>query len=322
MIRATASMLQAEAEALDDPDAAERLRQQAAEANQRLESLRSGSARWQTVLGDRVTDLSTEVTHRMRGSLRETSRGIEEQIEQLKTPEEWDGLARTLQAEVGEAVAQAFTTVELARGEIRAELAELLAADDVVGPTRTRELQILDTTQMWRSRDLDPSESSGGKAFRTGMTGLRGAQGGVLMLGVSGQFLPAAASVFIASNPVLLGAGALFGGFQLVEDRKRKLQARRQAARTQLRQFTDDVQFEVGNELTGLIRSVQRDLRDEFVELIGELQQSWTAAAKQAQEAASHGERAAAERLTAVRSLLDRCNTLAAELEAAGEEAS
>ena len=289
MIEAVTSSMTAEREALDDPDARERLATAAAAAKERLDALRSGGARWQSVLGDRVTDLSSEVSHRFRGSIRAASRDIEEQIEMLKTAEEWDALARALQGVAAEAVATAFRSAEEGRAEIRHELAELLAADEVVGPRTERRLDVLDTSALWRSRGLDPSESSGGKVFRTGITGLRGAQGGVLLLGVSGQFLPQAAAVFIASNPVLLGAGALFGGFQLLEDRKRRLQARRQAARTQLRQFTDDVQFEVTNELTKLLRDVQRDLRDEFVELIGELQQSWATAAQHAEQAAAEG---------------------------------
>ncbi len=321
-VRSAVSLLRSESEALADPETARRLYADAQAASARLETLRSGGARWQTVLGDRVTDLSTAVTHRLRGSLRETSRQLEERIEQLKTPQEWDELARTLQAEVAEAVATAFTSVERGRSDIRGELAELLAADDVVGPTANRELDLIDTAALWRSRDLDPSQSSSGKAFRTGMTGLRGAQGGVMMFGISSQFLPQAAAVFIASNPVLLGAGALFGGFQLIEERKRKLQARRQSARTQLRQFTDDVQFEVVNELTGFLRSVQRDLRDEFVELIGELQSTWTTAAQQAQEAAASNERVAQERRATIDGLIRRSDGLLASLDGGRTPAS
>ncbi|MEL6891968.1 MAG: dynamin family protein [Actinomycetota bacterium] len=314
IIDATVAMLDAERSALDDPSAADRLSRQAQGASARLDELRAGSARWQTVLGDRITDLSTEVTHRLRGSIRATTRSIEDEIESITTAEQWDDLARTLQTDVAAAVAQAFTSVERGRVDLRAELASLLAADDVVGPTSSSALDVLDTAAMWRSRGLDPKESTGGRAFKTGMTGLRGAQGGVLMFGISSQFLPQAAAVFIASNPVLLGAGALFGGFQLLEDRKRKLQMRRQAARTQLRTFTDDVQFEVTNELTTLLRSVQRGLRDEFVDLIGELQASWTAAATQASDAVAKGDAettrrrqelgAALERLAALRNAI------------------
>lgn len=322
MVRSAASMLRSETGALNDPASAEQLQTEAANARARLESLRSGGARWQTVLGDRITDLSTAVTHRFRAAIRDTVRRIEEQIETLKTPEEWDDLARVLQSEVAEAVAAAFTSAESARGDIRAELAELLAADDVVGPTADRRLEMIDTAALWRSRDLDGSQTKGSTALRTGLTGVRGAQGGVMMFGISTQFLPQAAAVFVASNPVLLGAGALFGGFQLMEERKRKLQSRRQSARTQLRQFTDDVQFEVSNELTGLLRSIQRDLRDEFIELIGELQTTWAAAEKQAREAATTGQQEARQRLQLIDGLLAKSEIVLSQLDRLGEEST
>ena len=47
-----------------------------------------------------------------------------------------------------------------------------------------------------------------------------------MMFGMMGQFLPGAAAVLIAANPVLLGAGAVFGGMQLVDERKRKVAQR------------------------------------------------------------------------------------------------
>jgi hypothetical protein len=62
------------------------------------------------------------------------------------------------------------------------------------------------------------------------------------------------------------------------------VQTRRQAARTQTRQFIDDVQFEVGNEIANEVRNIQRELRDEFTERITELLRTSTDLAQQAQE--------------------------------------
>ena len=86
-----------------------------------------------------------------------------------------------------------------------------------------------------------------------------------MMFGMMGQFLPAAARRAASPpTPCCSGIGALFGGMGLSEDRKRKVQMRRQTARTQVRQFLDDVQFEVTNQITRHVRDVQRELRDEF----------------------------------------------------------
>jgi hypothetical protein len=132
--------------------------------------------------------------------------------------------------------------------------------------------------------------------------------GQMLLLKLSKTYALKMAAVFMMSNPVLLAAGALFGGMHVFDERKRKMQARRQAARTQMRQFVDDVQFAVGNELTNQLRSVQRGLRDEFSDLIGELQRTWSDTAKRTEEA---------RRATA-----DQIATRRAELERAAEQLS
>jgi hypothetical protein len=103
------------------------------------------------------------------------------------------------------------------------------------------------------------------------------------MFGMVGTFLPAAAGVLVASNPVMLGIGAVFGGMGLADDRKRKVAERRQAARAQTRQFLDDVQFEMGNQIGNLVRDIQRELRDEFGDRLGELLRTCTETAERAQ---------------------------------------
>ena len=49
---------------------------------------------------------------------------------------------------------------------------------------------------------------------------------------------------------------------------KRKIAQRRQQARVNARQFSDDVQFEVGNAIGEVLRTVQRAIRDEFTDRI------------------------------------------------------
>jgi len=75
----------------------------------------------------------------------------------------------------------------------------------------------------------------------------------------------------------------LFGGMGLMDDKKRKVQMRRQTARVQVRQFLDDVQFEMGNQIGNLVKEIQRDLRDEFSDRLAELQRTYTETAQRAQ---------------------------------------
>jgi hypothetical protein len=305
MIDAVTSAAGAELAALGDATARTTLAREAADATARLERLRGSGARWNVVLGDRVSDLSNDVMHRFRSAIRDTTASVEARIETLSSAAQWDELGRELQTLVAKAVTDAFVGVEQGRLSLRAEVAALLAAEDVITPAHARTIEPIDVVGMWTSRDLDPKESLQGKAFRTGLTGMRGAQGGIMLFGISAQFLPQAGALFLASNPVLLTAGLVFGAHTLMEDRKRKIAGRRQSARTQLRQFTDAVGFEVGNQLGIRMREVQRELRDEFVDLIGELQRTWAQAAKSAEEALHRTRQQTDQRTTELRTLLD-----------------
>lgn len=180
-------------------------------------------------------------------------------------------------------VTQAFVDLEQGRNDIRVDVVELLREEHLSLAESSPIGSGFDVTEMWQGKALEQVSSGGKKAFTTTITSIRGAQGGIYMFGMLGSFLPAAAGVLIASNPVLLGIGAVFGGMGLADDRKRKVAARRQSARSQVRQFLDDVQFEMGNQIGNLIREIQRDLRDEFSERITELVRTYTDTAGRAQ---------------------------------------
>lgn len=314
---------QAELAVIDDPSLRDALVEQAAEASRRLEQLRGPGSRWSTVLADRTADLSSRTNFELRVATREISRSFEERIETLKTAAEWEATARELQTAAAEAVVGLFTTVERARLELQVEIAELLGADDVGVVGGGQRTGSFDVSQFWRGRALEQG-SAAGRTATTGLTGLRGAQSGVMLLGTVSQFLPVAAATFLVANPVLLTAGAVFGGLQLFEDRKRKLATRRQTARTQLRQFVDDLAFEVGNEVSGLVRTLQREVRDSFSTLIGELQRTLTESAKRAANLAGVDDREWARRRARAIAELDELDGIDAVLaaEAAAEEAA
>jgi hypothetical protein len=236
--------------------------------------------------------------------MRGISRTVDGFIEEIKTPKEWDDLARDLQTDVANAVTEAFVAIEEGRRSIREEIIELLDEEGLDLPAPGSAASEIDLIELWEGKPLDPKAGVAGRAFRAGLSGVRGAQGGVMMFGMMGQFLPTASAVVLASNPVLLGAGALFGGIQLFDERKRKVTARRQAARMQLRQFVDDVQFEVGNEISNAIRSLQRELRDDFGGRLTELQRTYADAAQTAQQAAQQDQQQAATRLQELQQLL------------------
>lgn len=281
--------LQQEKNLLDDPEATERGLADLEHAKEKLEHLRGPAARWNVLVGDEISDLSAKVMHDFRGGMRALNRGMDELIEQLAKGDDWDEMTRQLQTEVADEVTKAFVAIEEGRIATRQAVIEMLRDEQLVADTSSSVGSGVDVSRLWQDKPLGEKGSKAGGAFKTGVTGIRGAQGGVYMFGMLGNFLPAAAATLLASNPVLLGAGAIFGGMQLMDDRKRKVTQKRQAARTQVRQFIDDVQFEVNNEISGLVKEAQRSLRDEFTERIGQLQKTYTETAQRAQSDAKAG---------------------------------
>jgi hypothetical protein len=293
--RSIAAMLRASLESeramLGDPATTQQAMARLDEAKQKLEHLRGPGAKWSTLVGDRMTDLSNNVNFAYRGAMRTVSRNMDQMIEGLQKGAGWDDMVRDLQADVADEVTNAFVALEQGRLAIRAEVVEMLDEEDLGFESSTGGPATFDVSDLWNDKALDgPAQSRKKKVFDTGLTTVRGSQGGIMMFGMMGQFLPAAAGALLATNPVLLGIGAVFGGLGLADDRKRKVAARRQAARAQVRQFLDDVQFEVGNQIGAIVRDVQRALRDEFTERLGELQRTYTDAAKRAQEDAQRSD--------------------------------
>jgi Dynamin family len=277
--------LESQEQILADPTRLGEAMQRLTDAKAHLDHLRGPGAKWTQVVADRISDFSSDINHRFRGGLRATSHSLDQRIEELKTPKEWDDVARDLQSMVAEQVTEVFVALAEAHAAIRQEVVEVLAEENLELPTLSSKDHSFDATQLWEAKPLETREgTAAGHAFRSGLTGVRGAYSGIGMFGALGRYLPTAGSALLLSNPVTLGAGALFGGLQVLDERKRKITTRRQAARMQMRQFIDDVQFEIGDELTAAIRDMQRELRDEFSERLGELQRTYAETMQQAQE--------------------------------------
>ena len=284
MIGQVRSGLETERSLLTDPTTAAASLAELEAAKNRLEHLRGPGSKWSQLVGDRVSDLSSDVNFRFRAAARTISKQMDERIENLTKGNEWDELSRHVQAVVAEQVTYVFVDLEQARHDIRAEVVELIRDERLDLAPEAAFNSSYDVSELWQGKGLDTGGGKAGKkAFTAGVTTVRGAQGGIYMFGMLGSFLPTAAGVLLASNPVLLGVGALFGGMGLMDDKKRKVQMRRQTARVQVRQFLDDVQFEMGNQIGNLVKEIQRDLRDEFSDRLAELQRTYTETAQRAQ---------------------------------------
>ena len=139
-----------------------------------------------------------------------------------------------------------------------------------------------------------------------------GATVGVEMLGMLGTLLGAA-----VVGPAVLGVAAVFGGKQVLDERRRKLADRRQQARSFVAGFVEEVRFEADGRLASLLDDVQRQMRARFADRIRELRRTFAESAAALERAT---ERAEAERLArlavlasetaAIDDLLDRARSL------------
>ncbi|MGQ0803975.1 MAG: dynamin family protein [Actinomycetota bacterium] len=253
-------------------------------ARARLDHLRGAGARWSVVLNDRVADLSNDVGHRFRAALRSVSADLDGQVEKLKSPRDWDVLSAHLQFRVAEAVAGVFDHLTTTVDSIRGEIVGVLQEEGLELPTPARERRSFDVGALWTERPLDQREGTKvGRGVGQGWSAVRGGAGSLITFGIMAQFLPAAAAALIVSAPVALGLGVAFGGQHALTQRKQKVAARRQQARVAVRQFLDEVQFEVTNQLTEMIRDAQRELRDGFGDRVAELMRTYAETAQQAE---------------------------------------
>ena len=179
--------------------------------------------------------------------MRSVSRDIEVGIELLKTPDDWDQLARQLQTSVADAVTTVFVEIERGAQSTRHAVVDLIgedSGDELSEPTRSVQVELasmwprcgLDVASMWTNRAIDPL-GRGTRQLSSVLVGLRGAQGGIMMFDMMAIFLPAGAAALLMSNPITISIGAAFAGVQLADARKRKIAQRRQQARSNVRQF-------------------------------------------------------------------------------------
>jgi hypothetical protein len=120
-------------------------------------------------------------------------------------------------------------------------------------------------------------------------------------------------------GPAVLGVAAVFGGKQVLDERRRQLAERRQQARSFLSGFVEEVRFEADGRLSSLLDEVQRQMRARFADRIHELRRTFAesaAALERAGEEADSGRRARLAVLHAEMAALDDLRGRAAALQA------
>lgn len=287
---------------LENPETAQEALRLLEEVTGRLNYLRGPAARWSVLLNDGFAAINQQVDYQFRRSMRTLLRTVEEKIEQTDPGSTWDELGEELRSDVARVVDETFARLTGDADDLRKQIIDLLQDEftdiEAVGRTATQ----VDVSSMWTDAKIETLSLSG-RVFQ-GLGAARGSYMGLLMVGMVGNFIG-----ITVLGPVLLGAGLLFGGRHLAEERKKQLQKRRQQARTFVRQFIDDVQFEVGSRIRESVRDLQRELRDHFTERLNELVRTCTETAnatrKSLQEDQSTRERRIADLRTRVEKLTE-----------------
>lgn len=308
-----------ELEVIQDPARIAKANAAYEDAVARLEQLRGPGSRWGQILNDRMSDLSSAATFRLRGGMRDISGSVDTVIEELSSPGEWDELSNQLQDDVTELLADVFGSIEQGTIEIHHDLAELLADEAVTLVSKeARDMAASILARIETSPTPIDGESGTKKAVGSVVPALRGAQSGLMLFGLLGRVLPIGAAGLLMSNPVTLVIGAAFAGKQIFSVRQRTLATRRQRARSSVRSFLDEVQFQTSHQLNESVRRVQRILRDEFSSRIVELQRSYQEMAEQAKVDVTSTYDQQVERAKHLRIDLEELRALRGRLSAAG----
>jgi GTPase SAR1 family protein len=224
-----------------------------AEKTRRGAWLAGGS--WQTVLGDGVQDLSSDVEHDLRERLRLMVRRGEDLIDESDPKETWREFQAWAQREAASAAVDNLMLLVTRTEQLAHDVAERFGLEydslDVDLPAPELALQKVD--------ELDVSfQKSGMQQFLGAFTAARVTYGGIYMIGAVGAFFS------LALAPIGLLAGMTLGRRMIKSERERQVLQRRMQAKGELRRYVDDVGFHVGRDCREAIRRTQRFLRDEF----------------------------------------------------------
>jgi replication fork clamp-binding protein CrfC len=249
----------AELEALNDPDARERLTHDLERRKQEAQDALQQTALWQQVLNDGIADLTADVDHDLRSRFREISQHTEKVIDSSDPSHTWAEIGAELEEAVATAVGDNFVWA-YQRAEV---LAQEVAKTFVEAGLEAVQMPEINAREMGAGfsglKSLAKLEAKPVGKGHKALTGMRGSYGGVLMFGMLTSM--AGLGMF---NPLSLGAGLLLGRKAYKEDMENRMLRVRNEAKTNMRRFVDDVSFEVNKASRDRLKAIQRQLRDHY----------------------------------------------------------
>jgi hypothetical protein len=272
-----ATGMRAELAVQEDPQRMEALVHELTAAKSRADELRQRTSRWQITLNDGVADLQSDIDYDLRDRLRTIGREAERLVDDGDPAEVWEQFSQWFHQQVASAASANFVWAAERARWLAGQVAEHFAQGADVSLPQLR------FDDQGIAGKVDPMEQPENEKFKLGsalMTGSRGGYGGMLMVGMATSI----AGLGLL-NPFSLGAGLLFGGKTIRDERKRLLQKRRSDAKQAVRKHIDEVTFQVGKDSRDMLRRTQRQLRDHFSAIAEEVSTSLAASVVAAQNA-------------------------------------
>jgi len=253
--------LRAQHAALSDRAAAEQAIAELGAARARLDEVRRAGAQWSTMLSDGITDIQQGADDRLRLGFRKLMEHADEELGSNDPADVWDDYVADTRGAVTELAAAVTAEV----GEGAAVLGERVAAE-LGESVPVVALGSVGTA----GGDLTLSKSKS-NPFSAVLSGLKGGSSGIILLGMIGRLAGLA-----LATPISIGAGVVFGVKQVMDERKRALERRRQEARTAARRFLQEAQTDMSAGVRDQVRDLQRALRDGVSQLLNELNETYS----------------------------------------------
>ncbi|MFL6122851.1 dynamin family protein [Actinophytocola sp.] len=241
----------------------------------RLDELRRRTNRWQTMLGDEVADLLSDVEYDLRDRTRKIVRAAEEFFDAADPAKTWDDFAEWLREALVETADVNFAWLVERFQWVAEKIARQVALEEAV-PEELATDGLLE-----HIGDLEPPRVEKFSVGQQLFIGLRGSYGGLLMFGLATTIagLP-------LINPISLGAGAAFGAKSIWDERSGRLKRRQAVAKQTAQRYVDDFFLSYGKASKDTARQVQRKLRDHFQSVVERLQEGIAEQANAAKRAA------------------------------------
>lgn len=261
-------MLQSRRSRLVQPGRSTQARTAARLAEQRLDEVRNGSARWQKLLRDSFVTVTSDVDFDLRQRMQAVLAQAEHTIEHSDPAKNWDEFAGWLRERL---TCQARANNDLALASSRTVS---LQAAKHIAPS---DMHIIDPPQATITTDL-PTALTADQALGSARVGISAvvnialrAYMGFVMFYLLTRLTELNLPMILSLVPTML-----MGGLAVVEERNRRRDKRREQASTTVRSYITDFSMRVTKESRDLLRQLEQDLRDAYGARAEQMQRSLT----------------------------------------------